>query len=213
MNGKEKEIFDQAISMLPEGKMPEAVVLHVGCGMDSRALRVGIGGHQWYDVDFTQVIEERKKYYTETNEYHMISTDVREHKWMDQLSQYNNAIVIMEGVSMYVTLEQLRGLYRELGKRFEKMRILVDCYTEFAAKISKYKNPINDVGVRSVYGISQPEILETDTGLQFVKEHEMTPACDMDQLKGMEKKIFQKVYGGRFAKKMYRLYEYSWQNC
>ena len=36
--------------------MPEAVVLHLGCGMDSRNLRVGDESTMWYDIDFEDVI-------------------------------------------------------------------------------------------------------------------------------------------------------------
>ena len=68
--GMRASVFDRWVRNCMQEEA-DAVVLHIGCGMDSRALRVGIGGHQWYDVDFTQVIEERKKYYTETNEYHI----------------------------------------------------------------------------------------------------------------------------------------------
>ena len=31
---------------------PNAVILHVGCGMDSRCLRVEAKDCQWFDVDF-----------------------------------------------------------------------------------------------------------------------------------------------------------------
>jgi hypothetical protein len=37
----------------------------------------------------------------------------------------------------------------------------------------------------------------------------MTPETLIDQLQGMEKTIFQKLFAGSFAKKMYRLYEYQ----
>ena len=37
----------------------------------------------------------------------------------------------------------------------------------------------------------------------------MTPQKYIDQLSGMEKKIFQKLYAGGFSKKLYRLYEYQ----
>lgn len=70
------------------------------------------------------------------------------------------------------------------------------------------KNPINDVGVTTVYGIDEPKALEDGTGLRFVREHEMTPAALINELAGMEKSVFKKVYGGAISKKMYRLYEY-----
>ena len=77
-----------------------------------------------------------------------------------------------------------------------------------AAKASKHKNPINDVGVTTVYGLDDPKVLEDNTGMTFVQEHDMTPVELIDELDGVEKLIFKKLYGGSISKKMYRLYEY-----
>ena len=83
----------------------------------------------------------------------------------------------------------------------------MDCYSSFAAKMSKYKNPINDVGVTAVYGIDDPCILDK-SDLRFAMEHSMTPQNLIEELGGMEKKIFRKLYAGSFAQKLYKLYEY-----
>ena len=85
----------------------------------------------------------------------------------------------------------------------------MDCYTTFAAKASKYKNPINDVGVTCVYGVDEPEALTEGTGLTFVKEHEMTPDYLVGQLQGVERQFFKRLFAGKLAGKMYRLYEYK----
>ena len=84
----------------------------------------------------------------------------------------------------------------------------MDCYTEKAAKVSKYKNPINDVGVTTVYGYDNPEELAGKSGLAFVKEHDMTPRKYIDELQGMERKVFKTLFAGKIAKSMYRMYEY-----
>ena len=181
---------------------PDAVVLHIGCGMDSRILRVGEQNHRWYDVDFPDVIAQRRQYFKETQHYRMIPGDLREKKWLDGISG-NQAIVVLEGISMYVTPEQLKTAFENLYARFDNVRILMDCYTEFAARASKYKNPINDVGVTQVYGLDDPKVLPG-----YLREHEMTPGDLIDQLKGVEKRIFSSLYAGSVAKKMYRLYEF-----
>ncbi len=186
-----------------------AVVIHIGCGMDSRVLRVGTDGHAWYDVDFAEVIEERRRFYQENEEYHMVASDARKTEWLEALPENANAIVVIEGVSMYMQLEELQGLLRDLCAHFEQTKVLIDCYTTFAAKASKYKNPINDVGVTTVHGLDEPRLLEAGTGLRFVKEHEITPDVLVNELAGMEKRIFKHVYSGGIAKKMYRLYEYE----
>ena len=185
----------------------DAVVLHIGCGMDSRVWRVGTNDKKLYDVDFSEVIKERKRYYRETADYQMIAGDVRGGDGLKNIPESKRAVVIMEGVSMYLTTEELCALTANLSAHFEQIMLLMDCYTVLAAKMSKYKNPINDVGVTKVYGVDNPEILQQGEFV-FVKEYEMTPQKYIDELHGIEKFIFKKLYAGGFSKKLYRLYEY-----
>ena len=194
-------------------KMEDAVVIHIGCGMDSRVLRVGVGNCKWYDVDFPDVIEERKRYFAESSSYQMISADVTQDGWIEEIGasgqlQNKAVIVIMEGVSMYLSGAELSGLLRVLKNNFEEVVLLMDCYTTFAAKMSKYKNPINDVGVTKVYGLDDPKTLEAGS-FRFVKEYCMTPQCYIEQLSGFEKTVFEKLYAGKMSEKLYRLYEFK----
>lgn len=206
--GMRSAVFDNWLKAQME-EDEEAIILHIGCGMDSRIRRVGTNGHTWYDVDFPDVIEERKLYYQEDELYHMIESDARENAWIQTLPEGKNAIIVMEGVTMYFKPEELKKLLTDLTNRFNRVSILMDCYTDFAAKASKYKNPINEVGVTVVYGVDDPHVLEEGTGLVFVKEHDMTPDELINELIGFEKVIYKKVFAGSFAKKMYRMYEFK----
>ncbi len=186
----------------------ESVVIHIGCGMDSRAIRIGIENYKWYDVDFSEVIQERKRYYAETTNYQMIAGDVRDCKWLTNIKESKSAIVVMEGVSMYLTVEEMQTLTDNLCAHFEKVALLVDCYTSFAVKMSKHRNPINSVGVTEVYGIDDPKTYQGEK-LSYIKEHTMIPQKYIDELKGFERFIFAKLYAGSFSKKLYRLFEYK----
>jgi O-methyltransferase involved in polyketide biosynthesis len=186
---------------------PDAVVIHIGCGMDSRVLRVGITGGSWYDVDFPEVIEERKRYYPEFSGYRMLGADVTDPNWLDSIPKGTQAVVIMEGVSMYLTAPQLRELTERLCAHFQELSLLMDCYTVFAARMSKYKNPINDVGVTEVHGMDDPILLQQGD-FRFTEEHDMTPQSCIDQLTGMEKAVFSKLYAGSASRKLYRLFEF-----
>ncbi|MBR7116893.1 MAG: class I SAM-dependent methyltransferase [Clostridia bacterium] len=205
--GIRSAVFDEWLREQME-VLNDAVVIHIGCGMDSRILRVGNGNHKWYDVDFPEVIEERKRYYTESDSYKMLAGDARDCEWLTNITESESAIVVMEGVSMYLSAEDMQKLGDSLGTHFEKIALLVDCYTTFGAKMSKLRNPINDVGVTEVYGIDDPEAYEGE-GLSFVKEHAMTPEKYIDELRGFEKFIFSKIYAGGLSKKLYRLFEYG----
>lgn len=185
------------------------VVLHIGCGMDSRIERVSMKNRKWYDIDFPDVIEERRKYFAESDNYSMLAMDMRTDDWKKHIEAGQDAIIVLEGVSMYFEPKELLGLLSSLSKHFNSLKILMDCYTEKAAKVSKYKNPINDVGVTNVYGYDNPDEMAEESDLVFVKEYNMTPQKYIDELRGLEKTVFKKLFAGKIAKSMYRMYEFK----
>ncbi len=200
-------VFDTWVKEALE-KEPDAMVLHIGCGMDSRIERIG-GAACWCDVDFPAVIEERKKYYAETENYIMLGTDASKKEWITSLPSDKKVIVVMEGISMYIPFQELTNLLKELNRHFPEVKILMDCYTVFGAKISKYKNPIREVGVSLTYGVDEPIKLAEEAGVFFVKEHAMTPNEKIQELQGFERRFFKKMMAGKISKKLYRLYEFT----
>ncbi len=187
---------------------PETVVLHLGAGLDSRALRVGVDV-SWYDVDFPEVISERARYFTESASYRMISSDIRDIGFLGEAPRSHHATVVLEGVSMYLENRELCKTLRAIAEHFESVSLLVDCYTPFAAKMSKVKNPVKEVGVSEIFGVAGPQVFEEDTGLFFVRERNMTPPRLVGELKGFEKRLFRLIYAGGISKKLYKLYEYN----
>lgn len=206
--GMRSAVFDEWVKEKIT-EIPNAVVLHLGCGLDSRKLRVGAEKALWFDVDFPAVIAERKRYYQETNGYKMLTTDIRAESFIQELPQAESVILLLEGVSMYLSNQELQNILKRLNDHFPHLRILVDCYTPFAVKMSKFKNPVNEVGVSKVYGIESPNLLEENTRLTFVREHEITPSRLINELKGFEQLVFKSVYAGKTSKKLYKLYEYK----
>ena len=187
---------------------PRTVILHLGCGMDSRCIRVDAGENLWYDVDFPEVMEARKRYFAQSETYRMIFCDIREDGWWKEIPSGAAAVIVMEGISMYLQPSELKMLLKGLKDHFGDIRILMDCYTPFGARASKYKNPINEVGVTRVFGLEDPRELEADTGIVFLREHAMTPDWLIDRLPKKDRRIFRKLFAGRLAKKIYRLYEF-----
>ena len=198
-------VFDRWLSR-QLAECPEATVLHLGCGLDSRCRRVKTGA-DWFDVDFPDVIGERKRYFTQEANYHMVGCDLRE-DFLREIPGGGRAIVVMEGISMYLNARERLALLQRLSGHFSQVNLLMDTYTTFAARVTKYKNPINDVGVTQVYGFDDPRELETGTGFAFVQEQDMNPEDLVARLPKKDRRIFRLVYGGRLAAKICRLYEY-----
>ena len=138
----------------------------------------------------------------------MIDGDARESNWLTKIPYKKRAIVVLEGISMYLTNLELKKLISNIGNHFETVNLLMDCYSLFAAKMSKYKNPVNEVGVLQVFGLDNPELVAV-SNVSYKKEHEMIPAKYINELEGLERFIFRKLYAGNLSKKLYKLYEFE----
>ena len=199
-------VFDEWVKAAASEE-PQAVVLHLGAGLDSRAVRTGVK-NTWYDVDFSAVIDERRKYYSEGDTYKMICSDIRDGAWLNTVCEADTAIVVMEGVAMYLSPTELDSLMSMLGARFSKIRLLMDFYTPFGAKMSRCRNPVSTVGVGQVFGIDRPENVGTGVFMSAVAR-EMTPKKYIDELCGIEKFVFRTLYAGGVSGRIYRIFEYQ----
>lgn len=200
-------IFDEWVKSNICGS-DDLMILHIGCGMDSRCLRIKEKVDLWYDIDFPDVIAERKRYYEENSHYRMLEGDASKPKWIKDLPDAKNVLVLLEGISMYLTLSEVQELLFEITQKYENVGILMDVYTSLGAKASKYKNPINDVGVTLVYGIDEPTSVIKEGCIDFTQELDMAPMKLINELQGLERRFFKLMFGGRMAKSMYRLFEY-----
>src|SRR4029077_8348176 len=83
---------------------PEAVVLHLGCGLDARVFRLDPGpGVEWYDVDYPAVIALREKLFPPRPGYHLVATSATDPSWLDQIPTDRPVLLLAEGISMYLT--------------------------------------------------------------------------------------------------------------
>ena len=200
------KVFDDwTEKMLKES--PDAVVIHIGCGLDSRCLRVRQEYKLWVDCDFPDVLDIRRQYYSESEIYRMMALNATDAERISELPDGVSAVIVLEGLSMYLTNGELKALVAALQAKYQKISVLMDVYTEFGAKASEKKNPINDVGVTKVYGVDDIEGILDGTGVKKIAEHSFTPAELIGELNPLEQLFFKLLFTGRTFRKIYRLYE------
>jgi O-methyltransferase involved in polyketide biosynthesis len=102
-----KLIDDAARAFL--ARHDEAVVLHLGCGLDSRVLRLDPGpGVRWFDVDQEPVIELRRRLYDDREGATTIAASVTDPGWWSQLPDDAPRLVLAEGLLMYLDPDGVR---------------------------------------------------------------------------------------------------------
>lgn len=188
-------------------RYPDALVLHIGCGLDGRCLRVKAPYSLWIDGDFEDVIALRRRYYTEHARYRMLPLDASRPEQTQALPDSDRVIIVLEGISMYLKSEELNAFFRAIKSKYGRANVLMDAYTVFGARASRYKNPIQTVGVTQVWGMDSAEAVLHGTGFACVKEHSMTPQKLVDELTPWERRLFRLLFVNAFYGKIYRLYE------
>jgi methyltransferase (TIGR00027 family) len=116
---------------------PDAVVLHLGCGMDTRAFRLAPpAGVDWFDVDQPGVIELRRRLYDDSDGYHMIGSSVTDAGWLDRIPADRPTLIVAEGLLMYLSEREAWELLQRLTDRFGSGEMLFDTLSALAPKLS-----------------------------------------------------------------------------
>jgi O-methyltransferase involved in polyketide biosynthesis len=106
---------------------PDAVVLHLGCGLDSRAFRLAPPAPaEWFDVDLPAVIAVRRRLYDDGERYRMLAASVTDPGWLDAVPTGRPVLVVAEGLLMYLDEDDVRALLVRLANRFDRGELVFD---------------------------------------------------------------------------------------
>ena len=186
---------------------PDGLVLQLGVGLDSRVKRVPCQ-NPWYDLDFPDVIDLRRTYFPEDARYHLIAAPALPADWLAQLPRAEHALVLAEGLSMYLSEADMRALMAALQGHFGHTTFIFDAYSRSAAKLSALKNPVNAVRAHIDFAMDDPAALLTGTqGMKVVLNADIITQEAVDRLTGTDKWRFR--FMGRFGKNFYRIFGYE----
>jgi O-methyltransferase involved in polyketide biosynthesis len=117
---------------------PHCVVLQLGCGLDSRIERIHPSSTvSWFDVDYPEVIELRKNFFSNKEGYAMIESSVNETAWLKQIPGSRPALIVAEGVLEYFTEEGVKDLFNRLTGHFSHGQMIFDVMNSFAINSGK----------------------------------------------------------------------------
>jgi len=184
-------------------------IIHIGCGLDSRYLRVSDNYNLWYDIDYLNVIELRKRFYTEDDKYKMIGSSVVDLSWLNEIETDNsNILIVAEGLTMYLSENEIQQLLKGINEKFGSVTILFDAYSKQAVKSSKLKNPVNQMNAKVKWGMNTPDDFnKLNSNLEFVRKYNIK--YKENNLKGIAKFIFENLYCGKISQALYKIYEFK----
>jgi len=146
-------------------RCPEAVVVHIGCGLDSRFERVDNAQVEWYDLDLPEVIELRRKLIGgEGARYHFLACSVLDSAWLDTVSVHGPRpfLFVAEGVLMYLPEAQVKSLVLTLRAHFPGAELVCDAFSPFLVRANNLRFRISrtKIAARYQWGLKRGTDLE-----------------------------------------------------
>jgi len=154
-------------------KHPDATVLYLGCGMDSRVYRIDPPpGVRWFDVDYPEVIDLRRQVYPERSGYQMIGSSLAEPGWLEEVPGDRPAWIMAEGVVMYLPETVVKPLLNRLTGHFPSGEMAFDAVSRQGAKMAKANRSVRMTGASFGWGIddARGDIKLLDPKLELIYE-------------------------------------------
>jgi O-methyltransferase involved in polyketide biosynthesis len=149
---------------------PEAVVVHLGCGLDSRFFRLDPGpGVGWYDVDYPEVATLRRQLYPEREHYHVVSASVTDAAWLAEIPGDRPALMIAEGLMMYLEQQDGLRLLRGIVEHFPAGELQFDAFNSLGIKSQWTNAVVRRAGATLHWAINGPaDIVSAIPGVRLL---------------------------------------------
>jgi O-methyltransferase involved in polyketide biosynthesis len=146
------------------GAHPDATVLHLACGLDTRAQRLAAGPSvRWIDLDMPDVISLRSQLLTPPTggDYRMVSSSVTDLEWLDDVPADRPTVAVFEGLTMYLHEQDGKRLIERICSRFPSGQLLFDVYGTLGIKLQKLVPAVRNAGATLYWGVDDPRGMET----------------------------------------------------
>jgi O-methyltransferase involved in polyketide biosynthesis len=155
-------------------RQPEAAVVHIGCGLDTRFERVDNQQVEWYDLDLPEVIELRKRLIGgEKARYHLLSCSVFEETWLEtlQIQTQRPILFLAEAVLLYFEEPRVKTLVLTLQSCFPGAELVCDAHTPFVIWTDNLQFAMGGLRARVHWGLKHAQDLESwRAGIALLEE-------------------------------------------
>lgn len=156
---------------------PDAVVLHLGCGLDARVYRIDPPATvDWYDLDYPSVIDLRQEILPPREHCTLVGSTVTDLTWLERVPRGRPVLMVAEGLVPYLTEPDVRRLLTTVVDAFPTGQAQFDVSPVWAWRTSAWNPSLRRYDAQFRCGFNDPAALaDWHPRLEFVDE---TPMFD-----------------------------------
>ncbi|KAK5651519.1 hypothetical protein OQA88_11973 [Cercophora sp. LCS_1] len=162
-----------------------ATVVHMACGLDTRAHRLKWGSQvRWIDVDLPEVVELRKQLVAPPKwymvDYYLVAGSAIDANFIKSLPNERPTLIIMEGLSIYLKPEEGKKMMVEYAKHFREGEILMDSVNSLTLSLQRIFAYVRNFSSPLLWAIDEPKEMEK---LHWkLKLEEAKPLCTLNTI-------------------------------
>ncbi|RMX05737.1 class I SAM-dependent methyltransferase [Corticibacter populi] len=115
---------------------PGSTVVELGCGLETQCLRLDDGRVQWLSVDVPEAMAVRERFIRPQGRLRHWHGCALEGGWMALVDADKPVFVSAQGLLMYFTEEQVRGLLGAIMARFPGVEMMFDIVPLWAVRLT-----------------------------------------------------------------------------
>lgn len=171
-------VFDELVKGFID-RNPDCTVVNIACGLDTRAYRMDNGRITWYNLDLPEVIALRDEIFQESGRISTISASAMDEAWADAVKVRGKMLFILEGLTMYLSQDEVGQILRIIRDRFDNAYVLMECISPIWVSRQGVEKSIQDTGAKFKWGANSfAELGALASGFRKVKDDNI--------LRGME---------------------------
>lgn len=180
---------------------PDCTVVNIACGLDTRVYRVDNGRIIWYNLDLPEVIALRDQIFQENGRISTISGSAVTDSWTEKVKIRGKMLFIIEGLTMYLTAEEVEQLLRVIREHFDNAYVIMECISPMWVSRQGVEKSIQDTGAKFQWGANSFDDLGMlADGYRKVKDDNILrgmeaiqPVCRLFDWLPVVKKAAQKI--------------------
>ncbi|KOC51811.1 methyltransferase [Clostridium botulinum] len=135
-------------------KNPDCVIVSIGCGLDTRFSRIDNGKIHWYNLDFPEVIEQRKLFFQENERVKNIAKSALDPTWTKEVeTNGKKLLIISEGVLMYFKPDEVKEFLEILTSGFNSFEAHFDMIYKLLVNKGNMHDTVKKTNAQFYFGV------------------------------------------------------------
>ncbi|HHX37635.1 MAG TPA: class I SAM-dependent methyltransferase, partial [Clostridiaceae bacterium] len=145
-------------------------IISLGVGLESLNYRLSNPSAHFYSVDFPKVIEARRQILGVADNETLISGDIMDMKWTEQIEPSRPTLLIASGVLQYFKKDAVLSLIAQLQSFFKQAEMIFDATNEVGIRYAqRYVKRTGNTNAMMFFYINHPETFAKEAGVTLIE--------------------------------------------